>query len=107
MPDIAVAGVDRILRKAGAKRVNIKASEKLRSILEELAMEIGEEAVNLSHHAGRQTLRADDVRMAYRHWKNSKNPVIKANSPDSCDETSSKWQWFTKKFRDTTKKRDK
>jgi histone H3/H4 len=99
LADIAVTGVDRILRKAGAERVNIKASEKLRGIIEELTMEIGKEAINLSHYAGRKTLRAEDIALAYRSWKNQERKFLPLNTSNARKETYSRLYRFVRKLR--------
>ena len=56
--------MERILRKAGAKRVGEDAKEALRDALEEHAHEIAARAAALAKHAGRHTVTAADVRLA-------------------------------------------
>jgi histone H3/H4 len=51
------ATVDKMIRKAGAYRVSEGAALKLASYLEEVATEIGREAVILAEHAGRKTVK--------------------------------------------------
>ena len=69
MTDIALAAADRLLRKAGAKRVTNDAVEEFRDILEDIALEVAKKAVVLSNHAKRKTVTRDDVRLAYKKWK--------------------------------------
>jgi histone H3/H4 len=57
---------ERILKKAGAKRVSIGACKEFAMIMEYRIMRIAEEAAALADHAGRKTVLADDVRMARR-----------------------------------------
>jgi len=76
LSDIALSGVDRILRKAGARKVNIKATSKLRDIIEELALEISSEAVTLSQHADRKVLKPADVSLALRLWKERNKKLL-------------------------------
>ena len=64
MADIPLAPVERILRKVNIERVGDDAVVALRDILEEYAMEVGERAAKLSKHAGRVTLKADDIKLA-------------------------------------------
>lgn len=71
-PEIALSPFDRILRKAGAERVGEDALEALRSIVEEIALEIAKEAVLLAKHAGRKTVIADDVKLASRRYVSAK-----------------------------------
>lgn len=70
MTDIALAAADRLLRKADAKRVTNDAVEEFRDILEDLALEIAKKAVVLSNHANRKTVSREDVKLAYKKWKN-------------------------------------
>ena len=55
---------ERILKKAGAKRVSQDALEEMAKILEEKMMKIAEEAAALAKHAGRKTIIDEDVRIA-------------------------------------------
>jgi histone H3/H4 len=57
---------ERILKRAGAKRVSIEACKEFAIIMEERIMRIAEEAAALADHAGRKTILAEDVRMARR-----------------------------------------
>ncbi|MDD3175757.1 MAG: NFYB/HAP3 family transcription factor subunit [Candidatus Nanoarchaeia archaeon] len=61
---IALAAMEKLLKNAGAQRVSEEAKIALRTVLEDIAMEIGEEAIKLSHHAGRKTIKANDIRLA-------------------------------------------
>jgi DNA-binding protein len=61
---IALAAMEKLLKQAGAQRVSEEAKVALRNILEDIALEIGEEAIKLSHHAGRKTIKANDIRLA-------------------------------------------
>lgn len=64
MTELPVAAVDRIIRKAGARRVSESAARELAEVLEERGMEIASEASELAEHAGRKTVRDTDVRLA-------------------------------------------
>ncbi|MFH7882362.1 MAG: histone family protein [Candidatus Aenigmatarchaeota archaeon] len=55
---------ERILKKAGAKRVSKGAMEEFANIMEEKMLEIAKEAANLAKHAGRKTIFDSDVRLA-------------------------------------------
>lgn len=61
---IPLAAMERILKNAGAHRVSEESKVALRQVIEDIAMEIGEEATRLSAHAGRKTVKAEDVRLA-------------------------------------------
>ena len=62
--EISTAAVYRLVQKAGAGRIGDDAVEELKEVLEELALRIGGEAVELASHAGRKTVRAEDVKLA-------------------------------------------
>ncbi|MEW6592596.1 MAG: histone [Candidatus Hadarchaeota archaeon] len=64
MVELPVAAVDRVIRKAGAKRVSEEAAVALAEVLEERAVTIAAEAAKLAEHAGRRTVRDVDVRLA-------------------------------------------
>lgn len=66
MAELALAAIDRILRKAGAERVSAGAKKELRRVTEDIGMEIAEESVRIAQHAGRKTVKAEDIRLAAR-----------------------------------------
>ena len=57
---IPVAPLDRLIRKAGAKRVSQDAGEKLAEILEQIGLELSQQAIAFASHAGRSTVTAED-----------------------------------------------
>jgi len=61
---LPLAAMEKILKKCGAERVSDKAKVALKEILEEIAEEIGIQAVKFSHHAGRKTIKAEDIKLA-------------------------------------------
>jgi len=61
---LPIAAIHRIIRKTGAERVSESAARELGRILEELGVKIGREALDWSMHAGRRTVRDDDVALA-------------------------------------------
>jgi histone H3/H4 len=70
-PEFGLAAMHRIMKKSGAERVSDDAADELRKVLEEAAERVARQAVELSVHAGRKTIKPEDIRLA------SKN-VIKA-----------------------------
>ncbi len=58
----------RILKKSGAQRVSDESAEELRRIIEEIAAAIAKNAVEMSIHAGRKTVRSEDVKLASKQF---------------------------------------
>jgi len=63
---LSASAMEKLLKKAGAPRVAEDAKEELTRVLEEHALKLGQNAVRLSAHAGRKTVKAVDVREAVR-----------------------------------------
>ena len=55
---------ERIMKKAGASRVSEPSKEALRDVVEEIAEEIAGSALQLAQHAGRKTIKAEDINLA-------------------------------------------
>lgn len=66
-PEFGLAVMNRVIKKAGAERVSDEASDTLRTILEEIANNISSNAIDLANHAGRKTIKSDDVLLAYKN----------------------------------------
>jgi len=66
IPKLPRAPFERILKKAGAKRVSEEAMDEFAKVMEEKIFKIARDAAVLAKHAGRKTIVADDVRMARR-----------------------------------------
>lgn len=64
--EFGLAVMTRIIKKAGADRVSEDAANQLRIILEEVAMEVAKSAIILSHHAGRKTVKSEDISLAFK-----------------------------------------
>lgn len=62
--ELGLSAMYRILKKAGADRVSDESAEELRRIIEEVAENIAKDAVQMSQHAGRKTIRSEDVKLA-------------------------------------------
>ena len=67
-PELGLAGMQRIIRKSGAERVSDDAANELRIVLEQLAEKIAKSAVELSLHAGRKTIKPEDIRLAAKTY---------------------------------------
>ncbi len=61
---LPLAAMEKILKKAGASRVSDKAKAALKEVIEEKANELALQAVKFSLHAGRKTIKANDIKLA-------------------------------------------
>ncbi len=66
-PEFGLAAMYRVLKKSGAERISDDAADELRKVLEEVGGRIAKQAVDLSAHAGRKTIKADDIRFAAKN----------------------------------------
>jgi len=64
MGELAIAAMHRLIKKAGAERVSESAAIEMGKVLEDIGLKIGKEAIEWSMHAGRKTVKAEDVRKA-------------------------------------------
>ncbi|HDO42274.1 MAG TPA: histone family protein [Candidatus Bathyarchaeota archaeon] len=64
MGELAIAAMHRICKKAGAERVSESAAVQLAKVLEEIGLKIGREAVDFAMHAGRKTVKSEDIEIA-------------------------------------------
>ena len=63
--EFGLSAMYRILKKAGAERISDESADELRRIVEELADDIAKNAVEMTLHAGRKTVKAEDVKLGY------------------------------------------
>lgn len=64
MAELPLAPFERIFKKAGAERASEEAIEAMREAVEDYADALAESSVALSKHAGRKTVKAEDVKLA-------------------------------------------
>ena len=62
--ELGLSAMYRILKKSGAQRVSDESAVELRRVIEEIAEAIAKNAVEMSSHAGRKTVKAEDVKLA-------------------------------------------
>ena len=63
-PEFGLAAMYRVIKKSGAERVGDDAAEELRKVLEDVALRIAKQAVDLAVHAKRKTIKSEDIRLA-------------------------------------------
>ena len=66
-PELGLAAMYRFINKSGAERVSDEAADELREVLEEVAAKIASQALDLSVHAGRKTIKSEDIRLAAKN----------------------------------------
>ena len=64
--ELAVAPMHRICKKAGAHRVSERAAKELAKVLDDIGVKIAREAYDYAMHAGRKTIKAEDIEIAAR-----------------------------------------
>ena len=64
MTELSISAMERIIKKAGAERVSRQAAEYLAEVLEEIAADIASQAIMFAQHAGRKTVRVEDIKLA-------------------------------------------
>ncbi|MCK5628007.1 histone family protein [Candidatus Bathyarchaeota archaeon] len=62
--ELAVAPMHRLCKKAGADRVSEAAAKELAKVLEDVGLKIAKEALDFAMHAGRKTIKAEDIEIA-------------------------------------------
>jgi len=63
-PELSVAPMHRICKKAGASRVSEAAAKALAKELDEIGVKIAKEAIDFAMHAGRKTVKEEDIEIA-------------------------------------------
>ena len=63
---LPVASMERVLKHCGAERVADDAKIALKEAVEDKAEELAKRAIRYAMHAGRKTIKAEDVELAAR-----------------------------------------
>jgi histone H3/H4 len=64
--ELSVAPMHRLCKKAGAERVSETAAKELAKALQEIGIRIAKEALGYAMHAGRKTIKSEDIEIAAR-----------------------------------------
>lgn len=64
MAGFASARVEKLIRKAGARRVSADAINRLNEVLTEYSTNIAKYAVEIARHSGRKTIKESDIKLA-------------------------------------------
>ena len=63
---LPLAAMEKLLKQGGADRVSEKAKVALKNALEDIAHEIAVKSIKLAMHAGRKTVKAEDIKLAVK-----------------------------------------
>ncbi|MBS3147830.1 histone family protein [Candidatus Woesearchaeota archaeon] len=63
---IPLAAMEQLMKQAGAERVSDDAKTELKTLLEEYGKRLAQSAYQFALHAGRKTLKAEDIKLAAR-----------------------------------------
>lgn len=61
--ELPKAPVKRLMKNSGVERVSDDAVEQVREKLEELAEEISKDSAEAANHAGRKTVKREDIKL--------------------------------------------
>ena len=63
---LPLAAIEKLLKQGGAERVSDKAKVALKNALEDIAHEIAVKSIKLAVHAGRKTVKSEDIKLAVK-----------------------------------------
>ena len=66
--ELGLSAMYRILKKSGANRVSDESADELRRVVEDIASNIAKNAVDMASHAGRKTVKSEDVKLASKSF---------------------------------------
>ena len=62
--------MQRVFRRNGGQRIADDAAKELSKALEEISYRISKQAIEFAAHAGRETIKAEDIRLASKYMLN-------------------------------------
>ena len=68
--EFGLSAMYRILKKSGAQRISNESAEELGKVLEHIGLSIAKNAAEMSIHAGRKTIKAEDIKLASKSFTN-------------------------------------
>ena len=63
---LPLAAMEKILKQGGAERVSDKAKVALKNAIEDIANAIALKSIKLAEHAGRKTIKSEDIKLAVK-----------------------------------------
>lgn len=63
---LPLAAMEKLLKQGGAERVSDKAKVALKNAIEDIAHVIATKSIKLAVHAGRKTVKAEDIKLAVK-----------------------------------------
>jgi histone H3/H4 len=68
--EFAITTIQRVFRRNGGQRIADDAAKELSKALEEVSYKISKQAIEFAAHAGRETIKAEDIRLASKYVVN-------------------------------------
>lgn len=66
LSEIPKAPVARLMKRVGAARISGDAIDLMNEAMEDYGLQIASKANEYAHHAGRKTIKADDIKLALK-----------------------------------------
>lgn len=63
---LPLAAMEKLLKQGGSERVSDKAKVALKNAIEDIANEIAVKSIKLAVHAGRKTVKSEDIKLAVK-----------------------------------------